>query len=158
MHEIIIDLQNIVQLIACVRVLGIVGNPREPGHQSILSSNVESVVNLPVHVSHLPASTNQRLAFFLFFRDCIYLAGWYRPWRTYWRTLIGPRLTLIPSIASMNAWTNQMLVLFVLTNERGVLPGPSEERFQTHWATHNSSGGPAHPHIQTRTLPEPCAW
>ena len=47
-------LKNIVELISSIRVLCVVGNPWISSHQGILTSNVESIVDLPVNIPDLP--------------------------------------------------------------------------------------------------------
>ena len=55
------QLQNVVQFVAGIRVLSVVGYSRKPGHQRVLAADVQLVVNLPVHVANLPGRVVEAL-------------------------------------------------------------------------------------------------
>lgn len=54
-------LQDVVQFVSRVLVLWVVADPRVPNHQCVLSPDIQRVVNLPVHVTHLPGRMEQAL-------------------------------------------------------------------------------------------------
>lgn len=54
-------LEQDVQLIATVYVVSHIGNPGVAGHQCVLGSNVQVVIDLPVHVTHFPSWVEETL-------------------------------------------------------------------------------------------------
>ena len=54
-------LQDVVELVPRVRVLGVVGDAREPGDERVLRPDVQSVEYLPVDVAHLSRRMKESL-------------------------------------------------------------------------------------------------
>ena len=54
-------LENVVELIPAVAVLGVVGNSGISGDDGVLRSDVEGVVNLPIDIANLSSWMEQPL-------------------------------------------------------------------------------------------------
>ena len=54
-------LEDVVELVPRVGVLGVVGDAREAGDERVLRPDVQRVENLPVDVTHLPRRVEKAL-------------------------------------------------------------------------------------------------
>ena len=60
-NKYVVPLQDEVELVPRVRVLGVVGDAREPGDERVLRPDVQRVENLPVDVAHFPRRMEKSL-------------------------------------------------------------------------------------------------
>ena len=54
-------LQHVIELISRVGVLGVVRNPGVTRHESVLSANIQRVVDLPINISDFPRRMEKAL-------------------------------------------------------------------------------------------------